>query len=125
MRTILIVDDDDDFREMLRVVLASCDFSVLAADSGAAALAITSSHNVDVVLTDFQMPAMDGLQLCQALRRQRPAVPVWLMTGAVDFAIERTLAAGGCGTFRKPFRAPQIAKAINEHLDVTATISAA
>jgi CheY-like chemotaxis protein len=65
---ILIVDDDPDVREMIRLLLEAHGHVVTNAASGDAAYAVTPAIRPDVVVTDMQMPRMDGFQLSQAIR---------------------------------------------------------
>ena len=78
----LIVDDDSEGREMMALLVDLAGARVVAAvPTGAAALAILTEHVVDLLLTDYQMPTMDGLALAQIAHRQWPSVAVVLMTG--------------------------------------------
>ncbi len=65
--TILVVDDDVDTRELFGMVLEQ-NFAVLQAEDGAAALAVLREHPVDLVITDFHMPRMNGVELIRAIR---------------------------------------------------------
>ena len=91
MPTALIVDDSKvDQRLAGRLLEARGDFSVRYADDGEAALAALDAQPPDVVITDLQMPTLDGLELVRAIRARHPAVPVVLMTamGSEDVASE-------------------------------------
>jgi DNA-binding NtrC family response regulator len=61
--------------------LRDAGFETLEADGGEAALRALASHSVDVVLTDLQMPGLDGLELADEIDRRHPGLPVLLMTG--------------------------------------------
>src|SRR6185369_10974336 len=65
MSTILIVDDDEDFREMLVSVLTLRGFNVIAAATTADGLALAATHELDAALSDYQMPKADGLTFCR------------------------------------------------------------
>ena len=85
---ILVVDDEDDARDVLRVVLMEEGASVFAARSGAAALAQLDVGIPDAMLVDLSMPVMDGFTLV-GLIRQRPAqrggiVPIGVLTGYIS-----------------------------------------
>jgi CheY-like chemotaxis protein len=120
VKTVLVVDDDQPFREMLRAVLESRGFRVLLADDGRAALSVVETEPLDAVLTDFEMPHTTGIELCRELagRSQRlaRALPVWLMTGCPRLRTEDAVAAGALGLYRKPFRAVKIALEIAGYL---------
>ena len=79
--SILLVDDDALLLRTLGRVFAAEGFRVWQAESGLGALDILQIQKVDIVLTDLQMPGMDGLELTGRLRRQFPAVAVVVLTG--------------------------------------------
>lgn len=122
MRTILIIDDDEAFREMLRAVLETRGIEVLVAENTAEGLILAACREIDAVLTDYQMPGQNGLEFCRALRRQFAPlgahVPVWVMTGCISLTAKEALAAGAEGIFRKPFRVVEITQAIERHLQL-------
>ena len=76
-QTILIVDDDDNQRELVREMLEPLGFIIFAASSGAECLALTEQHKPNLILLDVAMPEMDGWEVGQRLRRiprDRPAI---------------------------------------------------
>ena len=78
---VLLVEDDDDNRELMAEVLAASGCEVLSASSGQDGLKTLSEHSVDVVVTDVGMPGMGGLEVAKAAKAIAPAVPVVLVTG--------------------------------------------
>jgi CheY-like chemotaxis protein/anti-sigma regulatory factor (Ser/Thr protein kinase) len=91
MANILVVDDSAVDRALVsRLLSVDKELSVHTANDGREALALMDKGGVDAVVTDLQMPEMDGLQLVTAIRLQHPAVPVILMTakGSEVIAIE-------------------------------------
>lgn len=105
---ILIVEDNEPLREMLRHVLTSDGFEVVVAGSGSDALQVALEGPVDAVVTDLDLPGLSGLELCRAILSQTAVfgryVPVWIMTGSHEAEAAQAIAAGACGVFRKPFR---------------------
>src|SRR5436853_4700871 len=90
-RTALVVDDSPMDRLLAGSLLQNLGgWTVLTATNGVEALELLKSETPDIVLTDLQMPEMDGLQLVQAVRSTYPMVPVILMTshGSEDIAIQ-------------------------------------
>ena len=81
--TVLVVEDDPSLRETFALTLKVCDFSVLTAEDGAAALALFEQHRDDIgcVLCDVIMPGMNGWETLTALRRLAPDLPVILISG--------------------------------------------
>lgn len=80
MSTILIVDDAAVDRRIAGGFVAKAGWSDVYAENGREALEVITRHKPDAVLTDLQMPEMDGLQLVEAVRRRYPGIPVILMT---------------------------------------------
>jgi two-component system OmpR family response regulator len=78
---VLLVEDDDDNRELMAEVLTSAGFQVLPAASGQEGLKTLSEHSVDVVVTDVGMPGMGGLEMAKAAKAIAPTVPVVIVTG--------------------------------------------
>jgi two-component system, OmpR family, response regulator len=78
---VLLVEDDDDNRELMAEVLAASGFEVVSASSGQEGLKSLAEHSVDVVVTDVGMPGMGGLELAKASKQIAPSVPVVIVTG--------------------------------------------
>jgi DNA-binding NtrC family response regulator len=79
--TILVVDDDPDLLQSLRVLLEAYDYRVVMAANAAAAIAAVTAQAPDLVLTDIYMPDADGFELINALRERNVSVPVVAMSG--------------------------------------------
>lgn len=90
---LLIVDDDVDLLEPLLEVCARFDFQVSGASSGARALEILASSEVDAVLTDVRMQPMGGFALLENARKLNPALPFILWTGFWDRPDDKRAAA--------------------------------
>lgn len=100
---ILVVDDEASARHALRKLLHAEGFAVECASDGRAALDRLSAFDPDVVLTDLQLPGLDGIQLCTRLRERDPMLPVILMTAHDDAqSILRGLRAGVDDYLTKP-----------------------
>jgi signal transduction histidine kinase len=81
-RTILVVDDEAECRETIAAMLSANGFSVVLAEDGSEALRrIEEGAEFDLLLVDYAMPGMNGIELAQAVRARRPAVPVVFFTG--------------------------------------------
>jgi PAS domain S-box-containing protein len=82
---VLVVEDDEAVRPITCTFLRDAGYRVLEAASGAVALALLQvSGDIDILVTDLAMPAMDGLQLAQAVRAARPNLPAVLVTSHAD-----------------------------------------
>jgi DNA-binding NtrC family response regulator len=88
--SILLVDDEADFRDLLAMRLGRRDFSVTAVESGDKAVAVTDEAEFDVALVDIFMPGRDGLETLREIKRRRPLTEVILLSGkgTNDIAIE-------------------------------------
>jgi len=80
-KTILVVDDEIQIREIITEFLQTYNFDVLEAANGEEALKEFSKCKVELVITDIRMPVMNGLQLLRAVKQNPPKTPVILMTG--------------------------------------------
>ncbi len=118
--TILLVEDSAQVRGLLRTVLTASGYTVLEADSPAAALRISGERAapIDLVLTDVAMPGMSGLALAQELRAARPALRVLYMSGHLQESIAQHDAAGeGIAFLQKPFAPSVLLARVREVLD--------
>src|SRR6202789_4721699 len=90
MRRVLVVDDEENIRLVLRTLLKKHGYDVELANSGEAALAALDAFDPDVILTDVRMPRMGGLDLLAALKtRQHPATVIVMSAyGNMALAIE-------------------------------------
>jgi two-component system response regulator PilR (NtrC family) len=77
---ILVVDDEDSMCQYLSILLQKEGYEVATANGGADALRILEARPVDVVMTDIQMPKMDGIQLLKGIKAMDPSMPVIIMT---------------------------------------------
>lgn len=100
----LIVDDEEPVREVLRDYFIEQGYAVIATADGEAALAAFARERPDVVLLDVRMPGLDGLQVLKRLRESDPDVAVIMVTANDDVAIAReTLSVGAFDYVAKPF----------------------
>ena len=81
MKHILVVDDESGMLSLLTRVLVAMQYRVTAALGGQAALAAFGSEPVDLLVTDYRMPDMNGRELIAALRVQRPGLKALVVTG--------------------------------------------
>jgi two-component system NtrC family response regulator len=104
METVLIVDDEKNYPHILSAVLEEEGFEALTAHSGHEALEILEDAEVDLVLTDMKMPAMDGMELLERVKAKELDIPVIMMTahGTVDKAVE-AMQKGAYTYILKPF----------------------
>ena len=119
LRKVLVVDDDPVVGRSFDRVLSGKGYAVITAGSAAEALKKLDTENYDVVFTDIKMPGMNGLEMAEQVRQQRPWLPVVIVTGYGSPGNEaRAEAAGVSGFLRKPLSPEMIEssaeKAISE-----------
>ena len=113
MTRVLIVDDDRPFCETLEIGLQKHAFDATWATTADAAFAQLLTEDIDVVLTDLNMPGVDGIALCQKISANRPDVPVIVMTafGSYDAAVG-AIRAGAYDFISKPVQLDVLAIAV-------------
>lgn len=118
-RSVLMVDDSPSMRQLVRSTLEGAGFDVVEKVDGMDALGYAQSRGADVVLTDINMPNMDGIQLVGELRGL-PAyrfVPILVLTTESDSDMKlRGKQAGATGWIVKPFDPQQLIATINRVL---------
>lgn len=118
-KTILTVDDSVSIRQMVAFTLKSAGFSVLEAIDGADGLEKARSRPVNLVLTDQNMPRMDGISLVKALRGlpQYRTTPILMLTTESGDAMKaQGKAAGATGWLVKPFNPQRLLEVVNKVL---------
>jgi DNA-binding response OmpR family regulator len=115
---LLVIDDDISIRELLVEYLATRGYRVDGTSDGRIALELMRSTSYDLVLTDFQVPHRDGLDILRVARQMSPPVPTILMTGygTVDTAVS-ALKEGAADFMLKPFKLRRIHEAIQQALE--------
>ena len=112
VKTILVVDDSFLIREVIRTILEAHGFAVIEANNGRDALTKLSSNPLALVITDYNMPEMNGLELIRVLKHHplQRAVPIIMLTAENRASIERRfLDAGAAICLSKPFQAHELA----------------
>jgi DNA-binding response OmpR family regulator len=116
MLRILVVDDNDDIRSMLELLLRREGFAVASAADGEQALALLAERPADIVITDLFMPERDGIETIVALRDRHPGAKIIAMSGwqsqrGPDYlAVAREI--GAAGTLRKPFEPRELLRLV-------------
>ena len=82
--TVLVVDDNKGVLEFLLLLLSKHGLSVIGASNGNECLDIVKSRSVDLIILDVMMPVMDGLQVCDELKKITPSIPIILLTARDD-----------------------------------------
>jgi len=111
---VAVVDDDPRLLESLEDLLESAGY-IARSFSSAGSLVISGLSDVDVLITDIGMPGMDGFELRDLVKRARPNLPVFLITGRHELA-DQYRAKGISGFFRKPFDGQALLVAVGDAL---------
>ncbi len=86
-KTILLVDDEPDLREVLDISLSDSGYTVLTAENGVQALNILKDADIPVVITDIKMPGVDGIELLRQIKGKNPETEVIMLTGHGDLEL--------------------------------------
>jgi FixJ family two-component response regulator len=115
---IAVVDDDPGILQSLEYLLESADYSVRRFASGMELLDSGQLAECDCIISDIDMPGMDGFELLRVIRSTHPELPVIMITGH-PHALQRLRDSGAemPPFFAKPFEGPKLLKAIGEALD--------
>lgn len=111
MKSILTVDDSPSIRQMVRLVLTQAGYAVVDAANGSEGLGKAKAQRFDLVVTDLNMPVMDGLSLIKELRGLSAyrGVPIVFLTTESDAGVkQQAKAAGATGWMTKPFQKDQL-----------------
>jgi two-component system chemotaxis response regulator CheY len=117
MANILTVDDSPSIRQMIKVVLAPAGHNVVEAGDGAQGLAKAKATKFDLVITDLNMPIMNGMELIRALRKEPSLVGlpiVFLTTESSDAVKAEAKQAGATGWITKPFKQEQLLAVVSK-----------
>jgi DNA-binding NtrC family response regulator len=106
---ILVVDDDPMMRELLTRILMRDGYKILTAEDGLAALEVLQKEKVSIVLSDLQMPRMEGFDLLKRVKRDHPGVGMVIMTSYGDtYTVKDALLLGADEYITKPFKNHEI-----------------
>ena len=112
-RLVLVVDDDEMIRRLVRAVLEADEFEVAEARDGKTALALASETRPAVVVLDVMMPGLDGVEVCRRLDHEE--VKVVILTARDDPKLETEAKAAGADAFMtKPFAPMELLDLVGE-----------
>ena len=116
-KTILVVDDSSSVRQQLRFVLQNAGYPILEAYGGAHALHVVDQCKVALVISDLNMPHLNGMELLQRLKPRERAIPFLMLT--VDRnaeLVDQARRAGAAGWIVKPFKADVLVSTVHKLL---------
>lgn len=101
--TVLTIEDEALIRDSFRFYLEDYGYKILEAENGREGLEIIRSHRPDVVLLDLRMPEMDGLEVLQQVRVEKPELPVIVISGTGFIGnVAEAMRQGACNYLLKP-----------------------
>lgn len=118
-KKILVVDDDESLRRVIEYNISEEGYDVLPCDSGKKAIEIFKENEIDLVITDLQMPEMGGIELIKQIRAIAPSAMVIVITafGTVDTAVE-SMKLGAFEYITKPFNREELKIIVKKALEV-------
>ena len=112
--SILVVDDNQDIRDLITLIVDEEGYGVLAASDGESALNLLQIHQPELLLLDVMMPGLSGIDVLKEIRATGNVVPVLMITAkSQSMDIELALAAGANSYIVKPFRADALLEKIS------------
>jgi two-component system cell cycle response regulator DivK len=116
---ILVVEDQEDNRQILRDLLASTDYEITEAENGLEALAAVAKHRPDLILMDIQLPILDGYEATRRIKAdpELRSIPIIAVTSYALSGDEAKAREAGCDAYvPKPYSPRQLLAKINEFL---------
>src|SRR5665213_1668603 len=122
---ILLVDDENDFIELLQYKLAGRGYELIVANDGVHALSQARQMKPSLILLDILLPDLDGLSVCEILRRQPSTknIPIIFMSALTSDVTRRTVAMQADDFFTKPLDLPRLVKRIADLLRGETTVN--
>ncbi|MGD9158366.1 MAG: response regulator [Desulfobacteraceae bacterium] len=114
IKKILIVDDEKSMRTSLALALRSPSYETSQVENGLEAIECLRNTSYDLLITDYVMPKMDGLQLMKRIKKQYPSLPVLVISG--DAPVQKFIEAGASGFLQKPFDVDEIKNLVCKQL---------
>jgi len=120
--TILVVDDQESVRRLIVTILERAGYSTVEAKNAREAVALFSTHHLDLILTDIFMPEGDGLEIINEMRRLKSGVRVIVVSGglsgaSVDF-LQMAHDLGATAVLSKPFREKELLDVVAKGLNI-------
>ena len=117
MAVIMIVDDEEELRSLLKSLFENQGFEVTSASSGNKAIQLANKKEFDAILSDVRMHDGDGISLLKEIKKN-PRFPAvfYFMSGYSDISPDTVKALGVCGIFQKPFDFPKMLEALKRSI---------
>ena len=120
MRTILIIDDDQMILMILKQTLTKAGYRILTAISGEEGINQLANSQTDLVLTDYLMPGMTGIEVLSVIKQNHPAMPVIMLTAHGDIALTiKAIQLGAEDFIEKPIHSRELVEVIKRTLEIS------
>ena len=119
MKTILVIEDNEEIRENTSEILELAGYTVINASNGKEGLLAATEGSPDIILCDIMMPGLDGYEVFDLLKNkvETSHIPiVYVSASAEKSDVKRAMDMGACGYVRKPFEVEELMEAINKCL---------
>jgi two-component system, NtrC family, response regulator AtoC len=116
---VLVIDDDDSVRTVIRYLLESFGYTCETAPDGRSGLARFDEGGWNLVLTDLAMPDMSGWDVIEAIRHRAPTMPILVVTAFTDLTVLQRARESRVPVIAKPFRLEALKAAVAEALSPT------
>jgi DNA-binding response OmpR family regulator len=125
-KTVLVVEDDQELREMLQDTLVAASFEVLVAKNGVEGLRLFRSHRIDLAIVDIFMPEKDGFETLMEMRRHAAEAKVIVISGGGGLGLTQVLTWAdklrASETLAKPFTPREILDSVNRVLSTGTSV---
>lgn len=120
MKKILVIDDDEIILLLLGNLLKKSGYEVMTATDGESGLIVAKNRNPDIVVTDFRMPGISGLEVVAEMSRTHPGIPVIVLTAHGDVSLTiKSIQAGAYDFIEKPIQPKELLEAIRNGIQAS------
>lgn len=114
MKNILLIDDDEIILKTYQYLLSSLNHNVTITTSSSCGLELALTHKYDLIISDYRMPDIDGLELLKKLKEGKINSDIYISTGGIDHKeMEQVNSAGATGILQKPFSISKISSLLS------------
>ncbi len=123
MQKILLIDDDPVVRSLASGIMRKKGYEVIVAKDGQEGLSFIDKHAPDLVITDYQMPGMSGIEVLETLKVQKPELPVVILTAHGDASLTiKSMQSGAFDFIEKPINPKELLETIKNGLDTVESL---
>jgi len=116
----MVIDDDKMILMILKQTLTKEGYRVLTVESGEEGIALLATSNADLVLTDYMMPGMSGIEVLSIIKQNQPLLPIIMLTGHGDVALTiKAIQLGAVDFIEKPIHSKELIEVIKRTLEIS------